>query len=184
MQNTKYKHIELFKTIDEMYPNGIIGGFKQKNIKLYNKCKAIAKAESKTLKEFFNENGYEYFRVDIKEMYKKDAEALMALYPNKYVVDLHKNDSKLYFKILNHSKIEFNSLEEFIVHLGFTYDKYASEESLKDIFTKLDNLFPDRKIEKLSMKNQVLYSRIYKIARKEDLSVTEFLSKKGYKIDA
>lgn len=177
-----YKHIEMFKLIDDIYPNGIVGGFKAKNPSLYEEFKQIAKKEGVTLKQFFTMNGYEYYRTDLAEIYKKDKKELKELFPNKVISNLHKKDSKLYFKILNHSKIEYNSIEEYFEALGFSYDKYNSSVAFKEIEKELKSIFPDKTVSKLSMKNQDLYSRIYKIAKKRDLSVYEYLEEIGFNV--
>jgi len=182
MKKRKYKHLEIFTLIDELYPRGIVGGFKKKDKKLYEKFKELAKNENKTLKEFFIYNGYDYYRKDINDIHKSNKVDLLKLFPDKKITDLHGKNSKLYFKILNHSKIEHDSIEEYLNWLGFEYDKYNNSSTIKDIFKSLNNMFPDKVISKLSVKNQLLYSKIYKLAKKENLSVDSFLQKKGYDV--
>lgn len=170
-----YEFLDFFKKIDEVYPDGIVNGLKERSKKLYEEAIAIAEYENKTLKEFFEDNGYTYTRISLSKMKKNDKRALRELYNSKVVKDLHGLDSNLYYKILNHARIHHLSIGEYVSLLGFEYDTYNTLDNIKEIKKELKDLYPNKKVVKLSIKKHSLYSKIYKIARRNGQSVEEFV---------
>lgn len=173
-------YLNFFEKIDKLYPTGLVNGLKDKSPSLYEEAKTISKIEKTTVKNLFTENGYDYTRDNLKTIYKKDKKQLLKLFPNKVVKDLHEVDNKFYYKLLSHSKIEFDNIRDFIESLGFRYDVYNTTENVRDIKKELKKLYSNKKVVKLSMKDHNLYSRIYKIARRKGQAVDEFVKELGF----
>ena len=176
------KNMAFFQKIDRIYPDGHVNGLKNKSENLYEEAKAIAKSEGTTVKEFFVKNGYIFTRNNIKKVYSEDRKSLKALYPNGIVKNLHKKDIKLYYKLLNHAKTEFMTLQEYIESLGFKYVLFNSDKLSKEVSSRLKKLYPNKKVVKLSIKDHKLYSKLYKLARKNGQDINTYINELGYKV--
>jgi len=176
------KIVKFFEKIDKIYPEGYVSGLKEKCPVLYDKSKILANDEGLTIKNFFIENGYTFSRKSLKAVYAEDKEFLKILYPKNTITNLHKTDSKLYYKLLSHAKIESIELKEYVEFLGFKYSLYNESNNVVEIKSELKKLFPNKKVTKLATKNNALYCRIYKIAMKTSQSVDDFVETIGFKV--
>jgi len=147
------KIVKFFEKIDKIYPEGYVSGLKEKCPVLYDKSKILANDEGLTIKNFFIENGYTFSRKSLKAVYAEDKEFLKILYPKNTITNLHKTDSKLYYKLLSHAKIESIELKEYVEFLGFKYSLYNESNNVVEIKSELKKL-----LEITSSQNNKLFN--------------------------
>ena len=175
-----YEFVEFFEELDELYPDGIVHGLRKNRKIIFNQASSIAELQGKTVKEFFEECGYTYISVSLNKLKSKDKKDLKKIYNGKIVRDLRIKNYNLYYRILNHAKTLDLTIGEYLNQLGFEYDKYDTLRGVKVIEKELKQFYPNKKVRKLSIKSNALYSRIYKVARREGKSVEEFVVELGF----
>lgn len=177
------KTISLFeKELKKEYPSGIVSDLKRTNEDLYNRLKTFAKKNNTSIKELLEQNDYIYLRKSIIRLYVDDFIELEKLYPDYIVKSFYEKDNKLYYKVLSHAKSLKVSMKKYLNSLGF---EYIARDELSDnlIKNELLEMYPNKKIENLSTKNNKLYYRVYQYARKNNQTIKEYLESLGFSIN-
>lgn len=170
------------KELRKEYPSGIVSDLKRTNEELYNKLRDYAKKNNTSIKELLEQNDYIYLRKSIIRLYVDDFIELEKAYPDYKVKSFYENNNKLYYRVLSHAKSLKVSMKKYLNSLGF---EYISRDELSDdsIKNELLEMYPNNKIENLSTKNNKLYYRVYQYARKNNLTINEYLKSLGFNID-
>lgn len=176
------KTLDLIKTeLKKEYPSGVVSNLRQMNNPLYIKLRDYAKENDTSIKEVLEKNDFIYLRKSIIRMYVEDFIELEKLYPDYKVESFYEKNSKLYYRVLSHSKSMKTSLKNYLNSLGF---EYVAREDISDnsVTSELSKLYPNKKVEKLSAKNSKLYYRIYQLAKKEHMEMNEYIKKLGFEV--
>lgn len=173
------KYYDFFKRIDRCYPNKLINNLKKQK-ELYSEAKLIIKYEDTTLKNFFEKNGYNYIYKDINEIRKELIEELNNYTNNKKLNNLHLINNSLYHKVLRYATLENKTIDEYMLLLGFVYNTKEDEKRVKKVKEDLETLYPNKFVNKLSIIDNKLYSRVYKLAKKENMTVSQYIRLIGF----
>lgn len=204
--NEEYeKSKEISEQLDALYPEKIIYKLKKQNNLLYSKIleeasnKELSINEYLTLLGFFNFEDDEFINsLDEEELksYKTYASNCLSSIPSYLPVDIDKE----IFRLITHFKNLGVTLEQCqlitpleeavrnrIVKEGISLKEYFSRNeyiapktwNAPTIIDQLLNIYPDKKIVDISS-NNALYKRVYRHAKKLDITVEEYLSNLGF----
>lgn len=191
--NIKYKYEDyiimenLEKRLETLYPlfyRGIVDGLKEKDFQLYVEIRAFARKYNVGMKALLADWGYIYVKDSLKNVKADDKKSLKEFYRKVVKADdLIKNHYQLYYRILSHCKYESIPIEEYITNLGFEYDKYETNSKESYFKRKLKKIANEKnEVCKLSMKDNKLYSKIYKVATRKNMSIQEYTKTLGFKL--
>ena len=171
---------KITQELNKLFPDKIVNNLKVVNEDLYKTLMENAKEVKKTLKTYLEEMGYKYVRKPLGQMFAEDYIDLLNSFPEKNVDFLYERNNKLYYRLLNHAKIKDFQIKEYINFLGFEYELYKEEIFLSDIERDLNDTYKDKVIDKLSVTNPLLYSKVYKFAQKENMTIQQLVESIGF----
>ena len=171
---------KITQELNKLFPDKIVNNLKVVNEDLYKTLMENAKEVKKTLKTYLEEMGYKYVRKPLGQMFAEDYIDLLNSFPEKNVDFLYERNNKLYYRLLNHAKIKNFQIKEYINFLGFEYELYKEELFLSDIERDLNDTYKDKIIDKLSVTNPLLYSKVYKFAQKENMTIQQLVESIGF----
>lgn len=171
---------KITQELNKLFPDKIVNNLKIVNEDLYKTLMENAKEVNKTLKTYLEEMGYKYVRKPLGQMFAEDYIDLLNNFPEKNVDLLYERNNRLYYRLLNHAKIKDFQIKEYINFLGFEYELYKEEIFLSDIERDLNDTYKDKIIDKLSVTNPLLYSKVYKFAQKENMTIQQLVESIGF----
>ena len=171
---------KITQELNKLFPDKIVNNLKIANEDLYKTLMENAKEVNKTLKTYLEEMGYKYVRKPLGQMFAEDYIDLLNNFPEKNVDLLYERNNRLYYRLLNHAKIKDFQIKEYINFLGFEYELYKEEIFLSDIERDLNDTYKDKIIDKLSVTNPLLYSKVYKFAQKENMTIQQLVESIGF----
>lgn len=174
---------ELVKNIESTCAIKVVNDLKNLDENLYQEVSKAAKNTNESVKTFIENLGFKYSRKPLGAILAEDVFTLDNLYPEKEIKNLAEVDGKLYYRLLSHSKLLDMDIKKYLNFLGFNYCLQKEEITRDYILSELEALYKDKNITKLSVNQPQLYSKIYKFAQKENVSITELVESMGFKID-
>lgn len=188
VEKLEKKYLEMMK---EKFPDKNITNFSKSHREMYNKIFYLCQKKGIKMKEWLLLNGF----CD-KEMNEEERiiEQLLLKYPNKKIVNLHKEDPFLYSKV---SKIAYKykmSVEQWMFEKGVeckrtdlrkeTEIKKIQREFLREegYVKELLEKYPNRKIINLSKNDNKLYAKIYKYCKTKNIEFSKWFEENGFEM--
>jgi predicted HicB family RNase H-like nuclease len=177
-QTEKEKPIEKnIRQLSEYYPDKNVVGLRSMDNNLYQKLVLMAKNRKVSLSDFLEQFGFLY-TPNIK--HNDIVGELLVQYPDKVVHGLLTNNKRLHGAVVKASGEQGISIEEYLRLNGFDYVRESTIKTPKKIEQYLLKEYPNKIVTGLQTRNKTMYSRILIYAKKEGLSVREYLANLGF----
>ena len=184
-RNGKNTHEDIKSQLSRLFPDGVVPGLRTDHRKLYCLCSNAAKVQNIHIEEYLRKLGFIY-KTEGKVRKAQIVSHLEKCYPDKFVVNFHVSDLRIYRAVVWRANKEGLTLEQYLSELGFKYIKNPANKSLysrktlEEIKEILTLHYPDKMVKRLSKKNKYLYIELYRRAVNKGMTLREFIVDMGF----
>lgn len=175
------------KKLLELYPDGNVIGLVSRNTRLFHRIIGYIKPKGIVYKDYIISLGLTYNTLksgrkplDSETSGELVTARLLKAYPDRILRGSITADKTLYQYIKSKANQQGMSLKEYLADLGFNREK-VKQQTDAEIVSRLLDVYPDRRVVKLSTTDVKLYNEVRKLSKGIGLTVQKYIAKLGFK---